>query len=81
MTWSARRSVECYVQLKYQSTYKATLYRRGGFVPETRRQVFAKLHPLVVPDCPFVNLAEKEKGHWGTGLTADDMEKMRLGSS
>lgn len=54
---------------------------RNGFVPETRRQVFAKLHPLVISDCPFVNLPEEEKGRWGTGLTADDMEKMRLGSS
>jgi ATP-dependent DNA ligase len=48
---------------------------RNGFVLGTRRQVFAKLHPLVVPNCPFVNLPEKEKGRWGTGLTADDMAK------
>jgi len=34
---------------------------RNGFVPATRRQVFAKLQPLVVPDCPFVNLPEKHK--------------------
>jgi len=34
---------------------------RNGFVPETRRQVFARLRPLVAPDCPFVNLPEKEK--------------------
>jgi ATP-dependent DNA ligase len=26
-------------------------------------------------DCPFANLPEKEKGRWGTGLTADDMKK------
>jgi ATP-dependent DNA ligase len=48
---------------------------RNGFMPETRRQVFAKLRPLVIPDCPFVNLPEKEKCRWGTGLTADDMAK------
>jgi len=48
---------------------------RNGFVPETRRQLFAKVRPLVVPDCPFVNLPEKEKGRWGTGLTAEDMKK------
>lgn len=48
---------------------------RNGFVPETRRQVFAKLRPLEVPECSFVNLPEKEKGRWGTGLTADDMQK------
>jgi ATP-dependent DNA ligase len=48
---------------------------RNGFVPETRRQVFARLRPLVSPDCPFVNLPEKEKGRWGIGLTAEDMKK------
>jgi ATP-dependent DNA ligase len=48
---------------------------RNGFVPETRRQMFVKLRSLTLPDCPFVNLPEKEKGRWGTGLTADDMQK------
>ena len=48
---------------------------RNGFVPATRRQVFAKLQPLLVSDCPFVNLPETHKGRWGDGLTADDMEK------
>lgn len=47
----------------------------SGFVPATRRKVFVKLQPLVVPNCSFVNLPEAEKGRWGTGLTADDMKK------
>jgi DNA ligase D-like protein (predicted ligase) len=48
---------------------------RNGFVPATRRQVFAKLQPLVSPDCPFANLPETHKGRWGTGLTVEDMKK------
>ena len=48
---------------------------RNGFVPQTRKQVFARLQPLRMPDCPFANLPEKEKGHWGTGLTEEDMKK------
>jgi bifunctional non-homologous end joining protein LigD len=48
---------------------------RAGFVPATRRQVFAKLQLFQMPTCPFVNLPEAEKGRWGTGLTADDMKK------
>ena len=44
-------------------------------MPETRRQVFAKLRLLLASNCAFVNLPEKEKGRWGTGLTADDMKK------
>jgi bifunctional non-homologous end joining protein LigD len=48
---------------------------RNGFVPGTRRQVFARLEPLIVPDCPFVNLPETHKGRWGDGLIAEDMKK------
>src|SRR5262249_12294040 len=48
---------------------------RSGFVPATRRKVLAKLRPLAVPTCPFVNLAEAEKEGSGTGLTVDDMKK------
>jgi bifunctional non-homologous end joining protein LigD len=48
---------------------------RNGFVPASRRQLFEKLRPLVVPACPFVNLPEMHKGRWGDGLTAEDMEK------
>lgn len=35
---------------------------RNGFVSQTRRQVLTKLQPLVVSDCPFINLPEAEKG-------------------
>jgi ATP-dependent DNA ligase len=31
--------------------------------------------PVVMADCPFVNLPETHKGHWGTGLIAEDMKK------
>ena len=48
---------------------------RNGFVPATRRQVFARLRPLEAALCPFVNLPEAHKGRWGDGLTAEDMEK------
>ncbi len=48
---------------------------RNGFVPSTRRQVFAKLRPLAAAVCPFANLPETHKGRWGTGLTAADMKK------
>jgi DNA ligase D-like protein (predicted ligase) len=48
---------------------------RNGFVPLTRKRVFVRLRPLVIPHCPFVNLPEKEEGRWGAGLTAEDMKK------
>ena len=30
---------------------------------------------LRIETCPFVNLPEAKKGHWGEGFTATDMEK------
>ena len=44
---------------------------RNGFVPASRRQVFARLRSLEVPDCPFVNLPEKHRSRWGEGLTGE----------
>jgi ATP-dependent DNA ligase len=48
---------------------------RNGFVPASRRQLFEKLKPLVIPNCPFVNLPEKHRSRWGEGMTADEMKK------
>jgi DNA ligase D-like protein (predicted ligase) len=47
---------------------------RAGFVPATRREVFAKLKGLKIAKCPFANLPEKELGRWGQGLTAEKMK-------
>ena len=41
---------------------------RAGFVPASRREVFAKIKGLKIAKCPFVNLPEKEPGRWGPGL-------------
>jgi bifunctional non-homologous end joining protein LigD len=43
---------------------------RAGFVPATRREVFAQIRHLRTARCPFVNLPEKSAGRWGQGLTA-----------
>ena len=48
---------------------------RNGFVPASRRGLFSKLKPLVVPNCPFVNLPETRKSRWGEALTAEKMNK------
>ena len=47
---------------------------RAGFVPATRREVFAKIKGLKIAKCPFTNLPEKEPGRWGQGLTAEKMK-------
>ena len=48
---------------------------RNGFVPASRRRIFEKLKPLVIPACPFVNLPETRKARWGEALTAEKMKK------
>jgi len=47
---------------------------RAGFVPATRREVFAKIKGLKIAKCPFANLPEKEPGRWGQGRTAEKMK-------
>lgn len=47
---------------------------RAGFVPATRREVFAKIKSLKIDRCPFVNLPEKNAGRFGQGLTAEKMK-------
>lgn len=47
---------------------------RAGFVPATRKEVFAQIKHLKTDKCPFVNLPEKSEGRWGQGLTAEKMK-------
>ncbi|GAC1497990.1 MAG: hypothetical protein NVS1B6_03860 [Steroidobacteraceae bacterium] len=47
---------------------------RAGFVPATRRAVFAEIKDLKTSSCPFANLPEKSEGRWGQGLTAEKMK-------
>lgn len=47
---------------------------RAGFVPATRREVFAQIKDLKTAKCPFANLPEKSEGRWGQGLTAEKMK-------
>ena len=48
---------------------------RNGFVPGLRAAVFRKFKGLETRKCRFANLPESDKGRWGGGLTAADMEK------
>jgi bifunctional non-homologous end joining protein LigD len=47
---------------------------RAGFIPATRREVFARIRHLKSARCPFVNLPEAGDGRWGQGLTAVKMK-------
>ena len=50
---------------------------RNGFTPASRAELFKKLKPLEIPECPFANLPEKKAGRWGAGLTATKMSECR----
>jgi bifunctional non-homologous end joining protein LigD len=47
---------------------------RAGFVPASRRDVFARIKGLKISKCPFANLPETAPGRWGQGLTAEKMK-------
>lgn len=49
---------------------------RNGFTPGIRREVFARIKDLTVPDCPFANLPQEGKSRWGgEGLNAEKMKQ------
>ena len=48
---------------------------RAGFVPATRKEIFAQIKDLKTEQCPFVNLPEKAAGRWGQGLTKEKMKE------
>jgi DNA ligase D-like protein (predicted ligase) len=48
---------------------------RNGFVPASRREVFAKIRGLLSNKMPFVNLPDEHPGRWGEGLTAEKMKQ------
>jgi len=50
---------------------------RSGFTPASRAELFRKLKPLEIKECPFANLPEKKAGRWGAGLTAAKMAECR----
>jgi DNA ligase D-like protein (predicted ligase) len=50
---------------------------RNGFTPASRAELFKKLKPLEIEECPFANLPEKKAGRWGAGLTAEKMKECR----
>jgi ATP-dependent DNA ligase len=50
---------------------------RNGFTPASREELFKRLKPLEISECPFANLPEKKAGRWGAGLTAAKMAECR----
>lgn len=50
---------------------------RAGFTAAQRAALFELLHPLRTDTCPFTDLPSSRTGHWGEGVTVEDMKKLR----
>lgn len=50
---------------------------RHGLTPALRRALVGALKPLVIKQCPFVNLPMNKSGHFAEGITRDDMQELR----
>ena len=50
---------------------------RNGFTPSSRAELFKKIKPLEIKECPFANLPRRKAGRWGAGLTAAKMAECR----
>ena len=50
---------------------------RTGLTPHSRADLFARMQPLLSDKCPFANLPSIGSGHWGEGITADEMKALR----
>jgi bifunctional non-homologous end joining protein LigD len=48
---------------------------KAGFVMHVRRDLFNRLRPLHVANCPFVNLPDTKPSRWGGGVTSEDMHQ------
>ena len=50
---------------------------RAGFTPHSRAEMMRRLAPIATRKCPFVNLPSSRAGHWGEGITAEEMTVLR----
>src|SRR5215472_13524603 len=54
-----------------------SLGREMASHPPPRQELFKRLKPLEIQECPFANLPEARSGRWGAGLTAAKMKTCR----
>jgi bifunctional non-homologous end joining protein LigD len=50
---------------------------RSGFTAPQRAALFELLRPLKVETCPFTDLPSTRTGHWGEGVTVEDMKILK----
>ena len=50
---------------------------RAGLTPHLRTEILRRISPHLTTRCPFANLPIDRSGHWGEGITAEDMTSLR----
>ena len=50
---------------------------RAGLTPHVRADIFRRIARDQTSRCPFADLPSTRSGHWGEGITAADMTKLR----
>lgn len=50
---------------------------RAGLTPHARTDILRRITPDLAKTCPFANLPIDRSGHWGEGITAEDMASLR----
>lgn len=50
---------------------------RQGLNPRNRRELAELLKPLKSESCPFVNVPNSKKSHWGEGITREQMKEIQ----
>jgi bifunctional non-homologous end joining protein LigD len=50
---------------------------RAGFTAARRAALFELLRPLKTDECPFTDLPSERTGHWGEGVTEEDMKILK----
>ena len=50
---------------------------RAGLTPHSRGEIFRIISKDEITNCPFANLPSTRSGHWGEGISAEDMKKLR----
>jgi bifunctional non-homologous end joining protein LigD len=50
---------------------------RAGLTPHLRAEILRRISPHLTTRCPFANLPIERSGHWGEGITAEDMTSLR----
>jgi bifunctional non-homologous end joining protein LigD len=50
---------------------------RAGFTAAQRAALFELLRPMKIEKCPFADLPTGKTGHWGEGVTEEDMKVLK----